>query len=54
MRRVPVFAEFPATLARHLGLSQLVLQILDLDSAFLICLMVLSFGVLRNKLDHSD
>ena len=30
MRRVPVFAEFPATLARHLGLSQLLQQRLDL------------------------
>ena len=33
MRRVPVFAEFPATLARHLGLSQLVQQRLDLGDA---------------------
>ena len=32
-RRVPVFAEFPATLALHLGLSQLVQQLLDLGSA---------------------
>ena len=32
-RRVPVFAEFSATLARHLGLSQLVQQRLDLGSA---------------------
>ena len=33
MRRVPVFAEFPATLARHLGLSQLLQQRLDLGDA---------------------
>ena len=30
---MPVFAEFPATLARHLGLSQLLQQRLDLGSA---------------------
>ena len=30
---MPVFAEFQATLARHLGLSQLVQQRLDLGSA---------------------
>ena len=32
-RRVPVFAEFSATLARHLGLSQLLQQRLDLVDA---------------------
>ena len=32
-RRVPVFAEFSATLARHLGLSQLLQQRLDLGDA---------------------
>ena len=33
MPRVPVFAEFPATLALHLGLSKLVQQRLDLGDA---------------------